>query len=189
VYAGGGECGLDNVRTLCVPCHAAVTASQASPAVVALLLSLARHSAHLPRARTLRRRPASCKCAPVCMWCIGKLENPFEFAPARANHLPLSQQCSAEVGRARLLRQRAALQVSPGRRRRRLPTAPSSAAPPPQQQQQQHPLLEADRQRCDGGANGRRLRVVRAGAFRLRAGRLRGLATRASRRSPPLRVP
>ncbi len=29
MYAGGGECSLDNVRTLCVPCHAAVTAAQA----------------------------------------------------------------------------------------------------------------------------------------------------------------
>jgi hypothetical protein len=29
VYAGGGECGLDNMRTLCVLCHAEVTARQA----------------------------------------------------------------------------------------------------------------------------------------------------------------
>jgi hypothetical protein len=29
VWEGGGECGIENMRTLCVCCHAVVTASQA----------------------------------------------------------------------------------------------------------------------------------------------------------------
>lgn len=29
VHAGGGECGIENMRTLCVVCHADVTAQQA----------------------------------------------------------------------------------------------------------------------------------------------------------------
>lgn len=29
VYAGGGECGIENLRTLCTPCHQVVTAGQA----------------------------------------------------------------------------------------------------------------------------------------------------------------
>jgi hypothetical protein len=28
VYLGGGQCDVDNLRTLCTPCHAAVTAAQ-----------------------------------------------------------------------------------------------------------------------------------------------------------------
>ena len=29
VFRGGGECAVDNMRTLCVPCHADVTRRQA----------------------------------------------------------------------------------------------------------------------------------------------------------------
>ena len=29
VYRGGGRCGLENLRTLCTPCHADVTKQQA----------------------------------------------------------------------------------------------------------------------------------------------------------------
>ena len=60
--------------------------------------------------------------------------------------------------------------------------------PPPLPQQR--PLLQvADRLRCDSGASGRRLRVVCAGAFCLRVGRFRGLATLARRWSLPQSVP
>lgn len=41
VWEGGGLCDIDNLRTLCTPCHAAVTARQASKRAQARRLSKA----------------------------------------------------------------------------------------------------------------------------------------------------
>ncbi len=172
MYAGGGECGLDNVRTLCVPCHAAVTAEQASPAREALLVL--HGPPHAPRASSASTRSQHRAHALLCVHvraCM--LSSARPAATGREQHseseLPVNLSCH------------------PGR----LPTAPPSAAQLPPLPPR-HPLQEAADQRrgrrLGGAASGRRLRAARAGASRLAAGRHPGPATRASRPPPPPRV-